>query len=272
MTSARIPQVLAVTFLIILLIFTIVPIILLLFLSTKDNLDIIMNFWALPKSIKWENYTAAFAAVKDSIGHSLFICVVSVAGSLLLASLSGYVFARHTFPAKGLLFMLIMAVIAVPALLLIVPQYAVITKLHLTHTYWGLILTYIGGTQIFGILLCRTFFESLPEELFEAARIDGGNEFYLYRRIALPLSIPILITIAIVTFLGVYNDYLLPLIILDSSQTTFSLAAVNISSAGRQDVGLSFAAYVIGSIPLAILLAFGMKYYIQGSLTGAIKS
>lgn len=272
MTRAHISQLLAITLLIILLIFTVVPVILLLFLSTKDNLDIVMDFWALPKRIKWENYTAAFEAVKGSIGHSLYICAASVAGSLFLASLSGYVFARHKFPGKGLLFMMILAVIAVPSLLLIVPQYAVISKLHLTHTYWGLILTYIGGTQIFGILICRTFFESLPEELFEAARIDGGNEFFLYRRIAVPLSIPILITIAVVIFLGVYNDYLLPLILLDSSQMTFSLAAVNISSAGRQDVGLSFAAYVIGSIPLAVLLAFGMKYYIQGSLIGAIKS
>jgi ABC-type glycerol-3-phosphate transport system permease component len=272
MTNSRIYQVSAITLLIILLILTLVPVLLLVFLSTKDNLDVIMNFWALPKSIKWENYSLAFEAIKHSIGNSLYICMVSVAGSLLLASLSGYVFARHKFPLKSVLFMLIIGVMMVPSLLTIVPLYAVIVKLHLTHTFWGLILPYIGGTQLFGILLCRTFFETLPEELFEAARIDGGNEFYLYRKIALPLSLSILITIGVVTFLAIYNDYLWPLIVLDSNQHTFSVEAVNLTSAGRADIGLSFAAYVLGSIPIVILLSFGMKYYIQGSLSGAIKS
>jgi ABC-type glycerol-3-phosphate transport system permease component len=272
MKSARISQISAITLLIILLVFTLVPVILLLFLSTKDNLDIVMDFWAWPKSIKWDNYTAAFEAVKHSIGNSLYVCSISVIGSLILASLSGYVFARHNFPGKPVLFMMIIGVMMVPGLLTMVPLYAVVVNMHLTHTFWGLILPYIAGTQLFGILLCRTFFETLPEELFEAARIDGGNEFYLYRRIALPLSLPILITIGIVTFLAIYNDYLWPLLVLDTSQHTFSVEAVNLTSAGRQDVGLSFAAYVIGSIPMVILLSLGMRYYVQGMLSGAIKN
>ncbi|HEY0826945.1 MAG TPA: carbohydrate ABC transporter permease [Bacilli bacterium] len=269
--TAHLSKSIAVLLLTLLLLLTIVPILLLFFLSTKDNLDILIDFWAIPETIKWANFTGAFDTVKNSIGNSLYICAVTVFGSLVLGSLSGYVFARHQFPLKQTLFMMLLAVLAIPALIIIVPLYVLITNLHLTHSFWGLILPYIAGSQLLGLLISRSFFESLPEELFEAARIDGGSEFYLYSRIALPLSVPILITVGIITFLGVYNDYLLPLIVLDETQRTFSIAAVNLTNAGRIDIGLSFGAYILGSIPTVIILLFGMKYYVQGMLSGSVK-
>jgi len=272
MFYARLFKIPAIVLLSILLVLTIIPIFLLLFLSAKDSLDILIDFWGIPSTIKWANYSGAFDAVKNSIGNSLFVCAVTVIGSLALASMSGYVFARHRFPGKGALFMMLLGVMMIPSLLTIVPLYSVIVHFHLTHTLWALILPYIAGTQLLGILICRAFFETLPEELFEAARIDGGSEFLLYRRVALPLSVPILITISIITFLSVYNDYLWPLIVLDQSQHTFTVAVVNLTSSGRPDIGLTFGAYVLGSIPTAVLLMFGMRYYVQGMMAGAVKS
>ncbi|MFD0714406.1 carbohydrate ABC transporter permease [Paenibacillus sp. GCM10027626] len=255
-----------------LLVATLVPFVLLIFFSFKDHLDILIDFWGFPSAIKWENYTVAWEAVQSSIGNSLFVCIVTVLGAVVLGSLSGYVFARHRFPLKGLLYILLIGVMMIPSLLNTVPLYAIIVKLGMTKSFWGLILPYIAGTQLLGILLCRTFFESLPEELFEAARIDGGNEFYIYARIALPLCLPILITIGIVTFLSVYSDYLWPFIVLDQDHQTFTMAAVSLNRSGSSDIGLSFAGYIIGSIPTIVVILFGMKYYIEGMVAGAVKS
>ncbi|WP_391574534.1 carbohydrate ABC transporter permease [Cohnella sp.] len=258
--------------LVVLLIITLVPFVILFFFSFKDQIEILIDFWGMPEVIKWANYSDAWNVVKSSIGNSLYVCIVTVIGAVVLGSLSGYVFARHRFPLKGLLYILLIGVMMIPSLLTIVPLYAIIAELGITNSYLGLILPYIAGTQLLGVLLCRTFFESLPEELFEAARIDGGNEFYLYSRIALPLCLPILATVGIVTFLAVYSDYLWPFIVLAQEKQTFTMAAVSLNRSGQSDIGLSFAGYIIGSIPTILVISFGMKYYIEGMVSGAIKS
>ncbi|SEO47292.1 carbohydrate ABC transporter permease [Paenibacillus sp. OV219] len=260
------------TLLTILLILTLVPFILLVFFSFKTQIEVLIDFWGMPEKLHFENYSAAWDVVRNSISHSLLVCFATVLGAGLLGSLSGYVFARHQFPLKNLLYLLLIGVMMIPSLLTIVPLYAIISKIGITGSYWGLILPYISGTQLLGILLCRTLFESLPEELFEAARMDGGSEFYLYSRIALPLCIPILVTIGIVTFLAVYSDYLWPFIVLDQDHQTFTMAAVSLNRSGRSDVGLSFAGYIIGSVPTILVIVFGMKYYIEGMVSGAVKS
>jgi len=270
--TARLPKWTGYAVLAVLLAATLVPFFLLFYFSFKNQIEILIDFWALPEKPHWENYSAAWQEVKSSIGNSLYVCVVTVLGAVALGSMSGYVFARHRFPLKGLLYLLLIGVMMIPSLLNIVPLYAVITKLGFTKSFWGLILPYISGTQLLGILLCRTFFESLPEELFEAARIDGGSEFYLYSRIALPLCLPILVTIGIVTFLAVYSDYLWPFIVLDQEHQTFTMAAVGLNRSGRSDIGLSFAGYIIGSVPTILVILLGMKYYIEGMVTGAVKS
>lgn len=270
--SARMPKWIGGTVLVLLLVLTLIPVLMLLVFSLRDNLDILIDFWSLPDTPKWANYTEAWKVVKDSIGNSLFVCIVTVIGAVFIGSLSGYVFARHQFPLKGLLFLLLIGVMMIPSLLTIVPLYATITNLNMTNSFWGLILPYIAGTQLLGIMLTRTFFESLPEELFEAARMDGASEWYLYLRIAMPLCVPILITVGIVTFLSVYSDYLWPFIVLKQENQTFTMAAVSLNRAGSSDLGLSTAGYAIGSIPTIIVILFGMKYYIEGMVSGAVKS
>ncbi len=272
MRNGKLPRLIAFLILSGILLLTLIPFGLLFYLSAKDNLDILVNFWGIPKQIKWENYLNAFEAVNASIGNSLFVCAAGVTGTLILASLSAYVLARHSFPGKTYIYLFILGIMMIPGILTIVPLYSVIVHLELDQTFWGLILPYIAGSQILGILLCRTFFEEIPEELFEAARMDGGSEFYLYSRIALPLSLPILVTVGLITFISIYNDYIWPLLVLSPDQNTFMVAAVNLTSGGRQDIGLTFAAYVLGSIPTLFLFAFGMKYYINGMISGAVKN
>ena len=257
--------------LVFLMLLTVTPLIMLLFLSTKDNLDILMNIWGIPQAIKWANYSGAFDAVRGSMGNSLFIAALSIAGSLTIAALSGYVFARHQFPWKNFFYSVFIGVMMIPGIVTLVPMYSMVSRMHLTSSYWGAILPYIAGLQLFGILITRTYFETLPGELFEAAKIDGGGELYLFTRIALPLSVPVLLTIAIVSFIAVYGDYLWPLLVLSDKQATLAIAVVKLNAGGRSDYGLTFAGYVIGSIPTVIIVATGMKYYLQGMVSGAIK-
>ncbi|MCA9432944.1 MAG: carbohydrate ABC transporter permease, partial [Candidatus Omnitrophica bacterium] len=140
-------------------------------------------------------------------------------------------------------------------------------------SWFALWLPYLAGGQIFGILLCRTFFESIPEDLFEAARIDGASEFLIYRKIALPLSLPILATLAIMQFIATYNDYIWPLVtISDTSKQVFSVGVTRFGFEGNLNMGPVMAGYLIGSIPLVLVFLLGMKYYVQGIMSGALKA
>jgi ABC-type glycerol-3-phosphate transport system permease component len=137
-----------------------------------------------------------------------------------------------------------------------------------------LILPWSAGGQVFGILLCRTFFATLPQALFDSGRIDGASEWGLYIRIAVPLSWPILVTVAIMHLIGTYNDFIWPLLTINSPDlqvvsvglTTFT------SQYGITDWGPRMAAYAVSTVPLIILFALGMRYYVRGVTSGAIKA
>ncbi|MGF1571950.1 MAG: carbohydrate ABC transporter permease [Sumerlaeia bacterium] len=121
-------------------------------------------------------------------------------------------------------------------------------------------------------MLCKTYYETLPESLFEAARLDGASEFRIYRTIALPLSLPILATLSIIQFVGTYNDYIWPLVTISSpNKQVFAVGITSFATEAQLDMAPQMAGYIIGSIPLIILFAFGMKYYVEGITFGALK-
>ncbi len=246
-----------------------------LFMSVKDSTSIQFNFWALPEQIKIENYINAFSGVIKPIFNSLLIGALSIAGIVILSSLAGYSFGRYDFPNKDLCYFAIIAVMMIPGILMMVPQFLVIVKLHLLNSYWGLILPYIAGMQIFGILISRSFFASIPNEMFEAARIEGAGELYALLKIALPISTPIMITIGITSLISVYNDYVWPRLILSGEEKkTFCMAVVTLSTGrgGNVDYGLTCAGYVLGSIPMFIITRLCLKQFLYGMLEGAIKA
>ena len=124
------------------------------------------------------------------------------------------------------------------------------------NNYMALILPYIAGQQIFGVILSRTFFASLPQEMFDAAKIDGANEFQVYTRIALPLSVPTLITVGVTVVVAMYNDYIWPTLVLttgDRMKTFCQIVFNNAAGNGANNLGLLAAAFVIGTLPLLII-------------------
>lgn len=257
-----------------LLVLTFYPFVQLLNMSLKSNLKIKLDFLGFPNPIKWENYAKAWDFVVDPIFNSLFVCAVSLVLILLMVSMTGYAFGRMEFKGKKILFTMLLAVLMIPYTLLIVPNYRIVANMGLLNTHWALILPYIAGQQIFGVVLARTFFESLPQEMFDAAKIDGANEFQVYMRIALPLSVPTLITVGVTVVVAMYNDYIWPTLVLttgDRMKTFCQIVFNNAAGNGASDLGMLAAAFVIGTMPLLIITCSCLKYYLQGMLEGAIK-
>ena len=252
---------------------TFIPFVMMLSLSFKTNADIYADFWGPPVVLHFEHYSKAFRAVFRYIWNSLFICTTATFGVVFLSSLSGYVFARHRFPFKNILFYVIISLFMIPGILTLIPMFLLIKNLGLLNTRWALILPYISGGQIFGILLCRTFISEIPQDLFDAARIDGASEFRVYWNIVIPLSLPILATVGIMTGFSLYNDFIWPLIVIsDNSKQVFTVALTIFGGEHRLDMGPVLAGYAIGCVPLLILISFGMKYFIKGITSGALKA
>ncbi|MGC9467522.1 MAG: carbohydrate ABC transporter permease [Anaerolineae bacterium] len=260
--------------LIVLLILTLIPIMNMLTMSFKDNGQIFARFWALPNPYRWQNYVTGWQAMRDYIFNSLISSIISVVSVALLASISGYVFARHKFPGKELLYLIVLSLMMIPGMLTLIPSFVLITDLGLVDTRWALILPWTSGGQVFAILVCRGFFATLPQELFDAGKIDGCHELDLYWRVALPLSWPIMVTISIMHLVSTYNDFLWPLLVISSPE--IQVVSVGLreftSQFGIVDWGPRMAAYTVATIPLVLLFLFGMRYYIRGITSGAIKA
>lgn len=255
---------------------TFYPLVFTLFTSFKDNPQFYSTFWGPAFPLHFSNYQSAWDAIGSKIWNTMFIALVSVIGTLFFASLTAYVFARHSFPLKNAIFMAILGLLMIPGILTLISSFLLIKNFHLLNTYWALILPYIAGGQAFAIFVLRSFMSALPEEIFESARMDGASELTLYFRMAIPLSLPILGTLAIFQVLGIWNDYIWPLVVLsDNSLWTISLALVDFTNTQYttlQQYGPMFAAYVIAALPLIILFIFTMKLFIAGIATGAIKA
>src|SRR6478735_11561256 len=255
------------------LILSFATIALMLFLSLKDNGQIYGRFWSFPDPIRWENYRDGWRVMRRYVINSLVYSLVSVVFTVFLSSLSGYVFARHRFPGKELIYVTVLALLMVPGVLTLIPAFVLVRDLGLINTPWALILPWTAGGQIFGILLCRSYFATLPQDLFDAAKVDGASEWEQYARIALPLSWPILVTLSIMHLVSTYNDFIWPLLTITDPKiqvVTVGLTQFR-NEFGTVNWGPRMAAYGVASLPLVILFAFGMRYYVRGLTSGAVK-
>lgn len=259
---------------VVLLVTTFFPFLMLLNMSMKSSLMIQLDFLGLPNPFNFVNYQNAFTFVLRPVLNSIFVCFISLIFILIFSSLSGYAFGRMNFKGKKELFGLLMAVLMIPYTLLIVPNFWIVYKMGFLNSYLALIVPYVAGQQIFAIILARTFYETLPGDMFESANIDGAGPLQMYTRIALPLSRPILITVGITTVIAMYNDYIWPTIVMTGSDATKTFCQIvfnNAAGNGSTDFGTLMAGFVLGTIPLLVITTSCLKYYLQGMLEGAIK-
>ena len=260
--------------LLILLIVTFIPIVYLVALSLKDNGQIYGRFWSMPDPYRWENFALGSLAIWRAVLNSILTSGSSTAATVVLASLSGYVFARHRFPGKELIYTGILALLMIPPILTLIPAYVLILNMGLENTYWALILPWTSGGQVFALLLCRSFFATLPEEFFDAARIDGASELQSFAQIAVPLSAPILVTVAVVRLVTTYNQFMWPLVVISTPERQVVAVALTqfTSEIGVTDLGPQMAGYILASIPLIVLFSFGMRHYVRGLTAGGLKA
>ncbi|MGI8406370.1 MAG: carbohydrate ABC transporter permease [Thermomicrobiales bacterium] len=248
------------------------PFLITLIISGKDlNQFNVSPFWpTFP--IHWENYREAGSVVMPYILNSIVVSGATCFGVVLIGSLTAYVFALFEFPGKQLLYYGILALLMIPGILTLVPSFVVVRDLHLLDTRWALILPWIAGGQVFAIFILRTFYQSMPKDLFDAARVDGAGELSIYLKIAVPLSQSILGVVAIFNILGTWNDFLWPLITISNEGAyPLVLGLYRFQSAYYTVWGPLMAGYVIGTIPLVILFAFTSKLFVEGLAQGGIK-
>lgn len=266
-------QVVVVSLLVVFLCLVFLPIVYLLIFSFKNNAQIYSDFWAPPDPWIFKNYALGWNAIKQALFNSVWESLASTLLTVLFSGMAGYAFARHRFPGKETLYYSFLALMMIPSVLTLIPRYLLVKGMGLVDTPWVLILPWMAGDMAFGILFCRGFFATLSEELFEAGRIDGAAELQLFTAIAVPLSLPILVTIGIIHTFGAYNDYIWPLITINSSSlqvVTVALTAFN-AGYGIIDYGPRFAGYLLSAIPLLVMFLFGMRYFIRGLTAGALK-
>lgn len=202
--------------------------------------------------------------------NTLFVGVTVVLGSILLNSMAAYGFARIRFPGSSAAFMLLIATLIVPAEVLIVPQYMLVSRFKWIDTYWALIVPALSSA--FYIFFLRQFFQGLPGELEDSAAIDGCNRYRTYLRIMLPLVKAPMLTVALLTFFGIWDSFLWPLTVINSpSKYMIQIAISVLNTETFSDVGAQFGNVVLSSLPIVLLFLWLQKYYVAGITSGSVK-
>lgn len=201
--------------------------------------------------------------------NSTFVVVISCVLNILVASLAGFGFAKKTFPGRELIFFFFLATLMIPGQVTIIPIYVMLHKLNMLNTYSALILPTVGA---FGVFLMRQFIIGVPDELLEAARIDGCRELKTFFTIVIPLIKPVIISLTIFTFISVWNDFIWPLVVISSkSKTTLTLGLSVLQGVYRTNYGLLMAGSTLTFLPPFILYIFFQKRFIEGIALSGIK-
>lgn len=226
----------------------------------------------LPAKATLSNYHELF--VRAGMGRYLFNSLL-IATALTLLSLAfnlsaGYAFAKLQFRGRERIFQVLLGALVVPAQVTMIPLFLLMKWLHLVNSYGGVIVPALAS--VFGIFLVRQYARSIPDELLEAARLDGAGEWHIFVRIVLPLLKPIVVTLAIFTFLGSWNDFMWPLIVLsDQDWQTAPVALAGLSREHVQDNELMMAGSVVTILPVLVLFLVLQRHYIQGLMLGGVK-
>jgi len=241
--------------------------------SLKTPEVIFKDMSLIPKELHFENYILAWE--EGGFGryflNSLFYTASVVLGIVLVASLAAYAFSRFRFPGRNILFFMFMAAMMIPIPGSFVPLYVLLNKLHLRNTAFGYILCMINVGLSTSIFLLKTFFDKLPRELEDAARIDGCSKFGLWWHVALPLAKPVLAVVVVFNALNVWNEYVLALIIFDSKNLMpLQRALMVFQGEFLTNYPLLMAGLTITALPIIIVYLLMQKYIVKGVTSGAI--
>jgi multiple sugar transport system permease protein len=226
----------------------------------------------IPDPVQWRNYVDIWAKA-DMVTWVRNTLVVSVAVTflqVLTGSFAAYGFAKMRFPGRDALFLLYIGTIAVPWQSYMIPQFQMISGWGLNNTLWAIMLLQAFGA--FGVFLMKQYYETIPDSLSEAARIDGLSEYGIWARIILPLSVPALASLTIITFVSTWNDYLGPLIYLrDRPLWTIQLGLQSFVGEYNAEHALIMTGSVLSVLPIALIFFVGQRYFVEGIATTGVK-
>jgi multiple sugar transport system permease protein len=226
----------------------------------------------LPHKATLMHYVALFTRL-DLARHfmnSAFITVVATVASVLINAMAGYAFAKLRFFGRDRIFRSLALALVVPAQVGMLPLFLLLREMGLVNTYMGVMIPYLAG--VLGIFMIRQYVLGVPDELLQAARVDGAGEFRIFRSIVLPIIQPILVTMAAFTFLSAWNDFMWPLIILsDSARYTLPVALGNLAGEHVQDTELMMAGSVLTILPVMVVFLLFQRAYVRGIMAGSVK-
>lgn len=261
--------------LILLALTVILPLLIPWFFVFKTRLECAYNPWGFPTEIRWINFIEAWKAVRIDQGllNTTIVCLGAVACTVPSAAMAGYIFARYRSKVTEVIFYFVLAGYFVPIQMVLIPLYKLCSQLNLTDSLPGVILPMAAFGIPFWTIIYRSFFQSLPGELAEAARIDGAGHTVTFFRIMLPLAKPATVLAVILVFISAWSDYLLSLILLNS-QDLFTMQlriAQFLNAYGVDNMPRYAAAAIIAAAPTVILYILGHRWILKGTLAGALK-
>jgi len=257
------------------LFFAFFPLYLMVIISFKDNQQFTANPF-LPDAIsswKWHNWAKAWTTVRFYITNSIVVSMAAVGICLTIATLTAYVLARYRFPGREIIYYLIIGTMFLPGTAAtLVTLFELVRSMGMVNKLYALVLIGAVGGQVTCIFILRQFIEDIPKELFESAQIDGAGHFQQIRHIVLPMSGSVMGVLAIMQFIGNWNNLMLPLILMrDDALLTVPVGLMRLEGEYVKEWGELMAGYTISSIPLIILFLFTMKLFVRGLSAGAIK-
>jgi multiple sugar transport system permease protein len=252
---------------------TLLPLVWMMSSSLKYDTDVfsVPIRW-IPGNPVWSNYVTIWEKIDfarftfNSFKLSIFITIIQV----ITSSFAAYGFAKCRFKGRDALFFLYIATIAIPWQVYMLPQYVEMRMMHLTNSHLGYV--FMQSFIAFGVFLIRQFYVSIPDELLDAARIDGLNEYGIYFRVVLPLSKPVLATLSIFSFVTIWNDFMGPMIYFDSMRNkTIPLGIRLFLGQYSTEYGLIMAASVLSLIPVFVVFMFFQRFFVEGIATSGLK-
>ena len=240
-------------------------------LKTNNEVFTVPIQW-LPRTVVWSNYLDIWrkSDMVTWLKNTLLLSVTVSALQVFTGSFAAYGFAKVRFPGRDALFLAYIGTIAVPWQSYMIPQFILMSKLHLSNTRWSIVALQAFGA--FGVFLMKQFYETIPHELSEAARIDGMSEYGIYRRIMLPLSMPALASLTLLTFVNTWNDYLGPLLYLRSPNLwTIQIGLRSFISQYNAEYALIMTGSVLSVLPMIAIFLLGQRHFIEGVATSGLK-
>ncbi|MAA69849.1 MAG: sugar ABC transporter permease [Deltaproteobacteria bacterium] len=252
------------------------PMIWMIYSSFKTDQELFFSPWAPPVELQWDNFARAWskAHVGDYLLNTLIVVVPALLLTLIISAMAAYVLARFEFVGRRFLFYMFLSGMLFPVFLALVPLFNLVNQLKMLNTFHGLILVYIAYSLPFTIFFLTGFFKTLPTEIEESAIMDGANPYQVFFKVMLPMASPGLISMGIFNFLGMWNQYILPLVLIsDESKYMLSqgLAFMLFKQFYENDWSALFAALTIIMVPTLIVYITFQKQIQDGITTGALK-